>query len=139
MATVFHPGLPPSWTILDRRQTTNDSVAVLTRLSHGILILALLAATGGHWAILQTVAWTGMLANNLRSSTLCEAIEHTFDGKHPCCLCRHIAAGKKAEKKSEFSFQLKKFEYLADAWELILVAPTRFWRRGPRRNRRVAP
>ena len=100
---------------------------MLARIGNVLLIVALLAATGSHWAILQTVAWAGMLASNLRNSTLSEAVERTFDGKHPCCLCKQIAAGKKSEKKAEFPLQLKKFEFLAAAPRFVFGSPTQFW------------
>ena len=93
------------------------------RTGHVLLIVALLTATGAHWALLQSVAWTTMLAANLRSGSLSEAVEHTFDGRHPCCLCRQIAAGKKSEKKSEFPLQLKKFEFLSGTPGFAFAAP----------------
>ena len=37
------------------------------KLGHILLIVALLAAVGGHWIVLQSVAWTNMLAGNLRT------------------------------------------------------------------------
>jgi len=95
-----------------------------------MLVVALLAASGTHWAVLQTVAWTGMLASNLRSGSLTEAMEKTFDGKHPCCLCKQIAAGKKSEKKTEFSLQLKRVEFVSATPEFVFSAPAHFWRLG---------
>jgi len=52
-----------------------------------------------------------MLADNLRDASLVEAVGKTFDGKHPCNLCKQISAGKKSEQKSEFQFGLKKLEF----------------------------
>ncbi len=77
---------------------------------HVLLIVALVAAVGGHWAVLQSVAWTNMLAENLRETTVTEAFEKTFDGQHPCRLCQAITAGKKSEKKSELPMPLRKIE-----------------------------
>lgn len=88
----------------------------------------MLAATGSHWAILQSVAWTTMLADNLHNSTLREALIKTFDGKHPCCLCKQIAHGKQSEKKTDFSADLKKLEFCYDTAAFVFVAPTTsFW------------
>ena len=78
-----------------------ENVAVFVRLGKILIVLALVAALGAHWALLQTVAWTTMLANNLQSHSLSQAVTDTFDGNHPCPLCRAIAAAKKSEKKSE--------------------------------------
>jgi hypothetical protein len=96
-------------------------------VGHILLIFALLAATGSHWAILQSIAWTTMLADNLHDASFGEAIVKTFDGKHPCCLCRQIAQGKKSEKKTEFSVELKKLEFCQLSRALVLTAPDQFW------------
>ena len=46
-----------------------------------LVIAALVLMTGAHWAALQTVAWTTMLANNLRTQSLTQAVSDTFDGE----------------------------------------------------------
>ena len=97
--------------------------SVFRRLGHVLLILALLMATGSHWALLQSVAWTNMLAENLHSYSFTEAMVRTFDGKHPCRLCCHIAEGKKTEKKTEFPVEIKKLEFIQLSAPLILTAP----------------
>lgn len=99
---------------------------MFVRLGNIFLIGALLAATGAHWAVLQSVAWTAMIADNLRTHSMGEAVTCTFDGKHPCCLCKAIAAGKKSEKKNEFTLQLKKLEFPPSPASLVLVAPSQF-------------
>jgi len=96
------------------------------RLGHLLLIVSLLAATGGHWAVLQSVAWTTMLAANLTTDSFGEAISNTFDGKHPCRLCCTVKAGKAAEKKTDFPAPIKKFEYVNDAPRFVFAAPTMF-------------
>ena len=99
---------------------------MLNRLGHLLLALALLVATGSHWAMLQTVAWSTMLADNLRSRSLTEAVQRTFDGKHPCALCRNIAAAKKSEKKTEFPLQLKRLEFVSVGTVIVFCAPQDF-------------
>ena len=96
------------------------------KLGYLLMIVAVLTATGTHWALLQTVAWTTMLANNLRNGCLAEAVENTFDGKHPCSLCKQITAGKKSEKKTEFSISLKKLEFISERISFLFAAPTDF-------------
>lgn len=91
-----------------------------------MLILALLGATGGHWAVLQTVAWADMLAANLQTSPVSEAISKTFDGAHPCKLCKQISTGKQAEKKSELPFQIKKLEFVSEQPSFVFSAPQQF-------------
>jgi hypothetical protein len=99
---------------------------VLVRFGHVLMLVALLAATGAHWAALQSVAWTTMLAENFQSASLSQALVKTFDGKHPCPLCRAVAAGKTAEQKSDFTLELKKLEFPPTPERFVLVAPSQF-------------
>lgn len=87
------------------------------------LVFALTAMLGANWAFLQTVAWTGMLANNLRTQGLNEAISRTFDGEHPCPLCEAIAVGKKSESKDPVVSQTQKLEFQLLAGTIIFYAP----------------
>jgi hypothetical protein len=80
-------------------------------LSHAFLIVAVLVATGSHWLVLQSIAWTGMLASNLQENSFTSAIERTFGGEHPCCLCKQISKGKQTEKKSDLQLTWKKLEF----------------------------
>ena len=65
-----------------------------------LLIVALLAATDAQWLVLQSVAWAGMIVSYSQKAPLKTALAETFDGEHPCPLCKAIAAGKKSERKS---------------------------------------
>jgi hypothetical protein len=65
-----------------------------------------------------------MLADNLSTCSFIEAVQKTFDGKHPCCLCKAIAAGKKSEQKKEFTVQLQKFEFPLVKENLALIGPS---------------
>lgn len=90
------------------------------------MIAALVLTTGAHWAALQTVAWTTMLASNLHGESFSEAVTKTFDGRHPCCLCKAIAAGKKSEKKSSATAPAMKMEYPPPAGRIVLAPPASF-------------
>ncbi|HWY32817.1 MAG TPA: hypothetical protein VNX46_18780 [Candidatus Acidoferrum sp.] len=98
---------------------------MLRRIGKVFVVAALVLTTGLHWAMLQTVAWTTMLADNLCKQSLTEAVSQTFDGQHLCPLCRAIAAGKKAEQNSKAVVSKLKMEYppVAEKFALI-VAPT---------------
>ena len=99
---------------------------MFVRLGKILLVLALVAGLGAHWALLQTVAWTAMLAGNLQTASFHQAMTKTFDGKHPCCLCQAIAAGKQSEKKAEFSFKLHKLDSPPLQEGFALIAPKPF-------------
>jgi hypothetical protein len=104
----------------------HDKNYVFVRFGHVLLIVALLCATGTHWMLLQSVAWAGMLANNARTASLHVAIENTFDGKHPCPLCKQIAQGKQSERKSDLQSDLKKLEFVNAPLVLSIFPPTQF-------------
>lgn len=93
---------------------------VLRRLGQLLMVVALLGAMGSHWLVLQSIAWTTMLADNLRVTSLPVALSRTFDGKHPCPLCRQIAAGKRAEGTTSFPLELKRFEFLPNSPRPVL-------------------
>ncbi len=90
------------------------------------LIITLLAATDAQWLVLQSVAWAGMIMSYSEKSPLKGALAETFDGKHPCPLCRAIAAGKKSERKNEFTLQLNKLEFPPAPENFVLIAPSSF-------------
>lgn len=91
------------------------------------MIVAILMATGTHWLAFQSFAWTTMLAENLQSSSLSSAIQRTFDGKHPCCLCKEIAKDKQSEKKSDVQVELKKLDYSHNRSQFVFCGPSHFY------------
>ena len=111
---------------LDIRLLPGESPHVFRRLGQASLIFALLCALGAHWSVLQSVAWTTMLAGNLRTASLTVALQRTLDGKHPCALCKQIAAGKNSEKKTEAPPQLQRFEFLTATTPYVFNAPTHY-------------
>lgn len=111
---------------LDFGSSTFDSSIVFVRFGRIFTAFALMATLGGHWAFLQTLAWTTMLADNLQSCSFHDAVVKTFDGRHPCPLCKAIAAGKKSEKENEFTLQIQKFEFPQAKENLVLIAPPQF-------------
>ena len=91
-----------------------------------LVVVALVFTTGAHWAALQTAAWSAMLARNLCHDSLSGAVTKTFDGQHPCCLCRAIAAAKQSEKKSETVSPQLKMEFPPVPRRLELIPPASF-------------
>lgn len=90
------------------------------------LILALLTATNSQWFVLQSVAWASMIVRYSEKAPLKVAMMQTFDGKHPCCLCKAIAAAQKSEKKKEFPLQVRKLEFLPAPENFKLAGPAHF-------------
>lgn len=72
------------------------------------MVAALFLSTGGHLAVLQGVAWANMLRDNARTGSLSTAVEKTFDGKHPCPMCKKIAKARTAEQKAPATVKVEK-------------------------------
>ena len=99
---------------------------MFVRAGKMLVIVALVATTGAQWVFLQTVAWTSMLAGNLRNESFSTAVTHTFDGRHLCPLCRAIAASKKSGRKSEALSSSQKLEFPPVPDGITLIAPAIF-------------
>jgi len=82
---------------------------------------------GLHWWFFQSVAWVGMVMSYSQEAPLTEALVKTFDGKHPCSLCKEIARGKQSEKKSESAPAGKKFVFLFQGAGFVFAAPSHGW------------
>jgi hypothetical protein len=78
-------------------------------------VLMLVLSLGLHWALLQTIAWTGMVISYSRDNPFREAVSMTFDGQHPCALCHVVKEGRAAEQDQEESLPVNKLP-LADRW-----------------------
>jgi hypothetical protein len=76
-----------------------------------LIVCILLGVTGGQWMLLQSAAWAGMIVSNLRHDSLHTALSDTFDGRHPCPLCKAIESSKKSEKKSEVVTPIPRIEF----------------------------
>ena len=85
--------------------------------------LALLQLLGGHWAVLQTGAWMGMVLQYSQQAGLKAGLAQAFDGEHPCTVCKAIQDGKKHEQKTAPSLQAElKKDYMAP-WSRFQLAP----------------
>lgn len=77
--------------------------------------------TSGHLITLQAVAWTKMLLDYSKVLTIKEAVKNTFDGEHPCELCKKIEKVKQTEQKPlDVQFPIKKNLFFADSHSMNL-------------------
>ena len=95
---------------------------VLRKASRILVILALLASVGGHWALLQSVAWTRMIIERTQEASFAGAVKDTFDGDHPCALCKRIVDGKQKEQQPEKSPPGAKVDLLCER-RIMAIAP----------------
>ena len=55
---------------------------------------------GLHWAVLQSAAWVGMaVAYSVEKGSVVEGLSDTFDGDHPCPLCKAVEKGVSSEQQ----------------------------------------
>lgn len=88
------------------------------RASQYLLIGTLLVSMGGHLALLQTIAWGNMLVEFSSTASFSEAVDKTFDGEHPCPLCKVVKKSKSEEdQKPLLKAEMK--------WEVALPAPVK--------------
>ena len=100
---------------------------MLLRLPRILIALALAFSVGLHWSVLQVVAWAGMMITYSQDAPLAEAMVKTFDGNHPCKLCKQIAKETRSEKKSEYKIESSKTKFANALTSRLYCAPTVLW------------
>ena len=73
-----------------------------------VMALALFLVAGGHWAMLQGVAWATMVRDFSKTGSLTEAVGKTFDGKHPCAMCKKLTNARASEEKAPVTLKVDK-------------------------------
>ena len=77
-----------------------------------LVMLSIFGASGGHWAALQGVAWVKMTLSFSQKNSVTTSLRKTFDGKHPCELCKNIRKARHQEDKAPQNIDLKQnFDY----------------------------
>ena len=72
----------------------------MSRVLHSLLVAALMISIGLHWAVLQSAAWVGMaVAYSVEKGSVVEGLSETFDGDHPCPLCKAVEKGVESERQ----------------------------------------
>lgn len=62
----------------------------ITRHFRLAVVLLACLSVGLHWSALQVVGWVSMAVEFSRTRPVAAALEMTFDGKHPCELCKLV-------------------------------------------------
>src|ERR1700747_2529192 len=96
---------------------------MLTRLGRLLVALAVCCSIGGHWIGLQSIAWASMVVNYSQHCSITKAIEHTFDGEHPCDLCKHINKARDTEKKQDSQSAVAKTDLICAVRHIDLLTP----------------
>ncbi len=65
-----------------------------------LLVSALMLQIGAPWMLVQGVAWVKMAATySMKEGSFGRGLVKTFDGEHPCELCKLAAKGRQTEQK----------------------------------------
>lgn len=65
-----------------------------------------------------------MLIDYAQRTSLTKAIEQTFDGQHPCDLCKRVIAGHHSEKKNDTATVKAKPDLICALQSLAIVPPS---------------
>jgi hypothetical protein len=84
----------------------------MSRLPQILVVAALVVSIGLHWAVLQSAAWVGMAVAYSVEKGVIEGLSDTFDGAHPCPLCKAVDEGKQDKEKTGAKSPIKKLEVL---------------------------
>jgi hypothetical protein len=116
---------PHSETVLalTLRLQPHTLASMFVRTGRCVVALALCLSVGGHWFCLQSVAWAGMVANYSQHRSLTQAIAQTFDGDHPCDLCKHITKARDTEKKQDRQTSTGKTDLFCTTNQVFLPPP----------------
>lgn len=96
---------------------------MFVRLSKLLLVAVLSCTLGLHWALLQVAAWTGMVVTYSQTVPVKEALAMTFDGQHPCNLCKLVRAGQRSEQQKEATQPIVKFDLFSPQSSPALCPP----------------
>ena len=105
---------------------------MFNRLAKFAVVSLVCCSLGLHWGLLQSLAWVGMVVNYSRDASFGEALAKTFDGKHPCNVCKVVEKGKHSERKQDVQKPVVKLEFAVAAAPLALFPPTTFDLSSPR-------
>ena len=79
---------------------------------------------GFQWTLLQSVAWTVMLLDRSAEMGWVQAMETTFDGHHPCALCKVVRKGRDTQQQQQtVVLSLAKTDMVAGDEVLAVAAP----------------
>jgi len=111
----------------------------LQRFAQRGIVLLVCLSLGFHWALLQGIAWTGMLVAYASEGSVVEAVEKTFDGLHPCALCAKVKEGRDSDQQQPLPVEqsMKKMSAVLASGIRLIAPPAESWFFAVLRERRV--
>jgi hypothetical protein len=101
------------------------------RAGRWLVVLTVVFATGSHWFFLQSIAWVGMTVEFSRTEALGAALQKTFDGQHPCTLCKLVDEGRKADRTTDMQKAQTKLDLFCQDGAGVISDPLPFSRPVP--------
>ena len=78
---------------------------------------------GAQWVVLQSAAWVSMAVSySVKAGSISEGLSKTFDGEHPCPMCKLVAKGKETEKKDSKMEAKGKVELFVQTYSVLVFA-----------------
>ncbi len=91
-----------------------------------MMVLGLVVSIGLHTVVIQSAAWAGMLVSySLEKGSVAQAVSETFDGEHPCALCKLAKTTESAPVDDKHAPKVDgklKLHLIADAAPAILIS-----------------
>jgi hypothetical protein len=85
------------------------------------MLLVLFAASGGHWMALQSLAWTRMFLSYSRDGQIAAAVAKTFDGRHPCSLCKQVEKSKQTEPQPTRDIEVESLAAFVEPTPVVVM------------------
>jgi hypothetical protein len=90
-------------------------------------LLAIFISVGGHWAVLQSFAYTRMLVEFAEENSWSTAVKKAFDERYACSLCPKIRDGFNREQKTPSTVtEVYQLDFLLGSNQPILFTPVVF-------------
>ena len=88
-----------------------------------VIALCLTLVLGGHWFLVQSIAWGNMVWDFSRQLPIESAVLKAFSGESPCDICKFVASGKQSEKKQGLAKADTKIDLLRTQASVNLMPP----------------
>jgi hypothetical protein len=87
-------------------------------------LFAIFISGGGHWAVLQSIAYTRMVVEFAHQDSLCTALKKAFDERYACPLCPKIRDGYNKQHNSPSTLnEVHQLEFLAQSSDSVSFLP----------------
>ncbi len=76
------------------------TIGAVGAFAKALALIAALQLVGGHWAILQTAAWSQMFLEASQKHDLLTSFKIIFEPRNKCAFCKKIDAAQKEQREN---------------------------------------